>query len=76
MLKSLFRDSILYTLSTVLTRGISFILLPVYTQALSPEEFGLLDYFVAMGAIASIVITLEIVQGLARYIPESLDDEK
>lgn len=76
MLKSLFRDSILYTLSTVLTRGISFILLPVYTQALNPEEFGLLDYFVAMGAIASIVITLEIVQGLARYIPESLNDEK
>ncbi len=76
MLKSLFHDSILYTLSTVLTRGISFILLPVYTQALSPEEFGLLDYFVAMGAIASIVITLEIVQGLARYIPESLEDEK
>jgi O-antigen/teichoic acid export membrane protein len=76
MLKSLFRDSILYTLSTVLTRGISFILLPVYTQALSTEEFGLLDYFVALGAIASVVITLEIVQGLARYIPESLDDEK
>lgn len=74
MLKSLFRDSILYTLSTVLTRGISFILLPVYTRALSPEEFGLLDYFVALGAIASIVITLEIMQGLARYIPEYLDD--
>jgi O-antigen/teichoic acid export membrane protein len=76
MLKSLFRDSILYTLSTVLTRGIALILLPVYTQALSPEEFGLLDYFVAMGAIASIAITLEIVQGLARYIPECLEDEK
>lgn len=76
MLKSLFRDSILYTLSTVLTRGIAFILLPVYTKALSPEEFGLLDYFVAMGAIASIVITLEVVQGLARYIPECLEDEK
>lgn len=76
MLKSLFRDSIFYTLSTILTRGISFILLPVYTQALSPEEFGLIDYFVALGAIASIVITLEIVQGLARYIPESLEDEK
>lgn len=74
MLKRLFRDSILYTLSTVLTRGISFILLPVYTRALSPEEFGLLDYFVALGAIASIVITLEIMQGLARYIPEYFDD--
>lgn len=76
MLKSLFRDSILYTLSTVLTRGISFLLLPVYTRALSPEEFGLLDYFVALGAIASIVITLEVIQGLARYIPECLEDGK
>lgn len=76
MLKSLFRDSILYTLSSILTRGISFILLPVYTRALSPEEFGLLDYFGALGAIASIVITLEIMQGLARYIPECLEDGK
>lgn len=76
MIKSLFRDSILYTLSTILTRGISFLLLPVYTQAMSPEEFGLLDYFVAIGAIASILITLEVVQGLARYLPESLDDAK
>ncbi len=74
MLKSLFRDSILYTLSTVLTRGISFILLPLYTRALSPEEFGMLDYFVALGAIASIFITLEIMQGLARHIPECLED--
>jgi O-antigen/teichoic acid export membrane protein len=74
MLKSLFRDSILYTLSTVLTRGMVFILLPVYTRVLNPEEFGLLDYFVAMGAIASIVITLEIMQGLARYLPEHLED--
>lgn len=76
MLKSLFRDSILYTLSSVLTRGITFILLPVYTRILTPEEFGLLDYFVALGAIASIIVTLEIMQGLARYIPEYLDDEK
>jgi O-antigen/teichoic acid export membrane protein len=76
MIKSLIRDSILYTLSAILTRGISFLLLPIYTRAMSPEEFGLLDYLVAMGAFASIVITLEIVQGLARYMPESLDDDE
>lgn len=76
MLKRLFRDSILYTLSTILTRGIAFILLPIYTRTLSPEEFGLLDYLTAMGAIAAIVVTLEIMQGLARHIPEHLDDPR
>ncbi|MEI6835012.1 MAG: oligosaccharide flippase family protein, partial [bacterium] len=70
MLKRLFRDSVLYTLSTVMTRGISFILLPVYTQTLTPEEFGLLDYFVALGAIASILVTLEVIQAMARFVPE------
>jgi O-antigen/teichoic acid export membrane protein len=74
MLKSIFRDSILYTVSVVLTRGLSFLLLPVYTSALSPEEFGLLDYFVALGAIASIVVTLEIVQGFARHISDHIDN--
>lgn len=74
MLKSLLRNSILYTLSTILTRGIVFILLPIYTRSLSPEDFGLLDYFVALGAVAAIVVTLEILQGMARIIPEHLDD--
>jgi O-antigen/teichoic acid export membrane protein len=76
MLKRLFRDSILYTLSTILTRGAAFILLPIYTRALSPEEFGLLDYLAALGAIAAIVVTLEIMQGLARHIPEHLEDPR
>lgn len=76
MLKRLFRDSILYTLSTILTRGTAFILLPIYTRTLSPEEFGLLDYLTALGAIAAIVVTLEIMQGLARHIPEHLEDPR
>ncbi len=76
MLKRLFRDSILYTLSTILTRGISFILLPIYTRTLSPEEFGLLDYLAALWSIAAIVLTLEIMQGLARHIPEHIEDQQ
>jgi O-antigen/teichoic acid export membrane protein len=74
MLKSLFRDSILYTLSTVLTRGLNLLLLPLYTRYLSPDEFGLVDYFVALGAVISVILTLEIGQGLARYIPENMDN--
>ena len=77
MLKNIIKDSLLYTMSTVLTRGVSFLLLPIYTRAMSPEEFGILDYFSALAAIATIVITLEIMQGLARHIPEChADPEK
>lgn len=76
MLKSLLRDSALYTASTVLTRGISFLLLPVYTRVLTPEEFGILDYFVVLGAIASIVVTLEILQGFSRNISDFVEDKK
>lgn len=74
MLQSLFRDSFLYTLSTLLTRGMAFFLLPVYTRVLSPGEFGVLDYLTALSAIAAILVTLEIMQGLARHIPDYLND--
>ncbi|MCG3171073.1 MAG: hypothetical protein CALGDGBN_02646 [Pseudomonadales bacterium] len=74
MLRALLRDSLLYTASNVLTRGLGFLLLPLYTRVFSPEEFGTLDYLMAVGSFVSVTVALEIAQGLARFIPEHVDD--
>ena len=73
MLKSFIRDALIYTLPTVLSRGISIFLLPIYTSIASPEEIGALDMFLLFGNIVALTVALEISQAIARYIPELSD---
>jgi O-antigen/teichoic acid export membrane protein len=43
VIKQFSKDSLIYGLGKGLKKFIGFLLLPVYTRALSPEEFGILD---------------------------------
>jgi O-antigen/teichoic acid export membrane protein len=70
MLKSLAKNSILYYLSTFLTRGISFFLLPLYTSTLSQADYGTLELFSILTSFVIIVFTLQLGQGVARYYNE------
>ena len=74
MLKTFLRDSLLYALSSLLTRGLTFLLLPFYTRLFSPEDFGVLDYLTVLGSFVSVTLALEIAQGVARFMPELLHD--
>lgn len=73
MIKSFVKDALIYTLPTVLSRGIAIFLLPIYTRIASPEELGALDLFLVFGSIVSLTVALEISQGVARFIPEISD---
>ena len=68
MLKKFFKDSFLYTLATLFTKGLGFLMLPIYTHNLSQAEYGVFDYLVSIGAILSIIATVEITQGVMRYV--------
>ena len=76
MIKRLLLHSSIYSVSTVLSRGISFLLLPLYTRVLTPAEFGALDLIYLLGLIIGYVASFEIMQGVARYYAESTDHEK
>ena len=77
MVKLFLKDSFLYTLSNVLTKGIGFIMLPIYTTFFNPSEFGVLDMLLVTGNVLSIIIGLEIHQAVARFFPEAQSfDEK
>jgi O-antigen/teichoic acid export membrane protein len=59
--RSSVRGSGTYALATVLQRGITFALLPVYTRALSPDEYGQIAVIltIAFGASALLSFGLE-----------------
>tara|TARA_R110002060_G_scaffold41610_5_gene53159 strand:- start:10 stop:1308 length:1299 start_codon:yes stop_codon:yes gene_type:complete len=76
MIKAFFKDSLLYTFANLFTRGIGFILLPIYTRIITKAEYGLFDYLTTVGALLGVVVTLEITQAIFRFIPEYKDTPK
>jgi O-antigen/teichoic acid export membrane protein len=50
-IKSLLKDSVAYGISSLLSRFIGFLLMPLYTRILTPEDYGVLN-------IINITITL------------------
>mgnify|MGYP003388419185 CR=1 FL=1 len=75
MIKRFFKDSALYSLASLFTKGIGFILLPIYTRVLTKEEYGTYDYLNAIGAILTVMVALEISQAILCYVAENQEDE-
>jgi len=70
MLKSLAKNSIIYYASTILTKGISFFLLPLYVSILSASDYGVLELISLVTTLVIIIFTFQIGQGVARYYNE------
>lgn len=70
MLKNLLKNSVIYTISDFLGKIISFFLIPIYTQILTPQDYGIIDLFAMISSIALMMFTFQINQGMARYYHE------
>ena len=54
----LLRDSSIYVTTNLLNKAIPFLLLPVWTHYLKPEEFGLVATFTVIFSFISVVVSL------------------
>ncbi|HEY6512501.1 MAG TPA: lipopolysaccharide biosynthesis protein [Burkholderiaceae bacterium] len=63
---ALWRDGAVYALGTIVSRGLGLLLLPLYTYALPPDSFGLLDLIVSAGVLVNLIVPLETPQAVAR----------
>jgi len=73
MLRSFLKDSAYYGLATVLSRGISFLLVPLYTHVLSPAAFGSLDLLLVFANLITLTVALEVSQAVQRFYPDTAD---
>lgn len=77
MIRRFFRDSAIYTLPSILSYGISFFLIPLYTRVLTPTDYGALDMITVFGSLVALTVALEVSQGVARfYMDEETTDGK
>jgi O-antigen/teichoic acid export membrane protein len=65
-LRRFIRDSALYGAANLLARGIVFLLLPIYTQVLTPGEVGAFEWLSAASLTLMALLPLEVTQALAR----------
>lgn len=66
-LKRLGRDTLIYGVSSVLSRIVSFIMLPVYTRVLTPGDYGVLSLLDNTIDVATILFTAGALAGTQRY---------
>ena len=76
MLKSFLKDSIIYFVPSIISRGISLFLVPLYTRVLKPADYGSLDLLSVFASIINLTIALEISQGVARYFAAEKNKDK
>jgi O-antigen/teichoic acid export membrane protein len=66
-LRALLRGSVLYTLGNFLPRVGAFLLLPIYTAAMSPAEFGIFSLMVSLSGLLAIGYRLGLDGALLRF---------
>lgn len=66
MFKQLARDGSIYAAGAIVSRGLALLTVPVYTHFLDPGGFGALDLILTAGVLLTLVVALEVGQGLAR----------
>lgn len=75
MIKVFFKNSIIYTLGIILTRGIGIFMIPIYTRYFSPAEYGIIDLFAIITSIISLTIALEIHQAVVRFYQDANNEQ-
>ena len=65
--KQLAGETAIYGLSTILARVVNFLLVPLYTNILSRENYGIVTEFLAYIALLQVVLALGLETGCFRY---------
>ena len=76
MLKGILKDTLVYSAASFIAKGVGFFLIPLYTRLLSPADYGTLDLLNVFMAFAVVVISGELFQGVARFLPEMKTEEE
>ncbi|MBS1514731.1 MAG: oligosaccharide flippase family protein [Bacteroidetes bacterium] len=69
------KNTLIYTIGTILPKAASFVLLPIYTKFLSPAEYGILSSMWALEGIATIFFSLSLGTSVFRLYWDYEDEE-
>lgn len=73
MIRRFFKDSFFYGIGAVITRGLSVLLVPIFTRVFSPKDYGTMDMLTIFSTLVNLTIALEISQAIGRYLADAKD---
>ena len=73
--KQLLTNTKIVSIGKIATQLITFFLLPVYTAVLTKEEYGVVDLLNTLVNLVFPIITLQIEQGVFRYLVDYREDK-
>ena len=73
--RQLASEAIVYGVSGVISRFLSFLLLPIYTRIFSPEDYGVMSLVSATMMLVSIFVVLALDSSAQRWYWDSDDPE-
>lgn len=74
MIRDVLRDGTVYAASAILSRGLAFLIVPLYSRLLAPADYAALDLVATAGVLVNLVVPLEVAQGMAREWADAPDD--
>ena len=74
-IKKVLLNSGIYSFSSILQKGIGFLLLPLYTLYLTPEDYGITGIVSSFTSILTLIFTLSLSGAVQRYFYIYKDDE-
>ena len=75
--KKIVKNSIFYTIGSILPQAAGFILLPIYTTYLDPEQYGIVNSMTVLAGVIGIILTLGIDKGIYRlYYDYKVEERK
>ena len=72
--KQVIRNSIIYTISNILLKAFSFLLLPLYTSYLTLEDYGITGLIASFTSVAQYIITFSIFSSVVKFYTEYKDN--
>lgn len=74
--KKLLKNTAIYFIGTFASKGLSFVLLPIYTAYLSTEEYGTADLVINTASLLLPIFALQIVEAAFRYMLDCPENDK
>ena len=73
MLRRFIKDGVFFSLGTLLSRGLSLILVPIFTRLLYTSDYGVLEMMAVFGRILVYIFSMEITHGVVRHLSDTDD---
>lgn len=72
--KKVFENSFLYIFSSLLVKAINFLLLPLYTYFLTPEDYGITNMVTSFSNVAIYIVAFSLYSAIIRFYVDYKDD--